>query len=598
MHRFIFTLITILYLSVQTVSAKEIELSTFETSPIGSYLTYFLEKSDQRLSLKDAQLEFDLGSTLTQSGQTISKGFNVETTWFKTSINNSNALSSHYRLSIESPWLDYIDVYFVNPNGEVEHIIGGDHLPISEQPIFSRFFATDMQFEQGVTDLYIRIQTEAIMPVPIKLSTLADAITNDGNDKFEYGFLYGILVALALYNLVLFFSIRKKIFGLYVLYISGFVLNSMSYTGWLFTFYTPHHGVHFQDYVDVSLMITYSIIGLHFGRRLLDTHLYAPNLNKAIANISNAIPFIILGLFVMDQLHLATIVAFLFNTSFAILTITLGILAVRAKASAANLYLISSVTAAICVSVSTAAVAGLLPYNSFTFKAIEVGMAFEGIILAVALATRFRDAQRDKERAEEHARKDELTDIFNRRGFKYATAQLFPRFRQTNENFALFLLDIDKFKLVNDKFGHATGDLVIIQVTRLIDKTIRTEDIVARWGGEEFIVLLAIKDETEALLLAENLRCEIENLETQYFDENVKVTASIGVSITNFTGNNQLRSDTEIFEKAISNADNALYQAKSNGRNTVCFFNAQNIEGITVADKKKKHTTSHSQVLT
>jgi diguanylate cyclase (GGDEF)-like protein len=581
----------IFYLCVQTVNAKEIDLATFETSPIGSYLTYFSEKDNQKLSLEDAQQYFASGPTSSQESQTISKAFNVDSTWFKTSINNSMSLSNQYRLSIEIPWLDYIDVYLVSPSGELKHIVGGDHLPISEQPVFNRFFAADMQFENGVTDLYIRIETTAIMPVPIKLSSVQDAIDDYGADKFEYGFLYGILVALALYNLVLFFSIRKKIFGLYVLYILGFVLNSMSYTGHFYTFYTSHHGVHFQDYMDVSLMITYSVIGLHFGRKLLDTHLYAPNLNKAIANISNAIPFIILFLFIMDQLHLATIVAFLFNTSFAILTILLGVFAVRAKASAANFYLISSVTAAICVSLSTAAVAGFLPYNSFTFKAIELGMAFEGIILAVALATRFRDAQRDKERAEEHARKDELTDIFNRRGFKYATSLLFPQFKQNNENFALFLLDIDKFKLVNDKFGHATGDLVIIQVTRLLDETMRPEDVIARWGGEEFIVLLPVKDEDEALQLAENLRIAIENLDTQYFDESVKITTSIGVSITSFNGPNQLRSDTEIFEKVISNADNALYQAKANGRNAVCMFNSEDINSNN-DEEQSVHNTS------
>lgn len=573
MHRLIFILFIISSTLLTTINAKEIDLVTFETSPIGKYLSYFPEHDNQSLSLEAAQKVFDSGQVYTQDGQTISRGIYVESTWFKATINNRASLSTKYRLTVETAWLDYIDVYLVNESGQVKHTTGGDYLPITEQPVFDRFFAMDIQFDQGSTDMYIRIATESVMPVPIKLSTVEDAVKNASSDKFQYGFLYGILVALALYNAVLFFSIRKKVFGLYVLYIMGFVVNSLSYTGYFYTFYTTHHGVHFQDYIDVSLMITYSIVGLHFGRALLDTYKYAPKLDKTIAVISNTIPFVVLGLFLIDQLHLATLVAFLFNTSFAILTITLGVIAVKAKVKVANLYLISSVTAAVCVSLSTAAVAGIFPYNSLTFKAIEVGMAFEGILLAIALATRFSDAQRDKEQAEDFARTDELSEIFNRRGFKHATTQMFTKLRQNNESFAFLLLDIDKFKRVNDNFGHATGDLVIMQVAQLIAKTIRKTDIVARWGGEEFIVLLPIKNEIEALRMAEDLRLAIEKLETRYFDENVKVTTSIGVCVTHFDDANLLRNDTVIFEKLISNTDHALYQAKSNGRNNVCIFN-------------------------
>ena len=573
MYRLISIVFIISLLSLQSINAKEIDLVTFETSPIGKYLSYFPESGDTPLTLTDAQNVFNSGQVFTQNRQTISRGVYVEPTWFKTTINNRASLSTQYRLTIETPWLDYIDVYLVNDSGPIQHIKGGDYLPISKQPIFDRFFAMDIQFEKGLTDIYIRIATESVMPVPIKLSTVEDAIHNASNDKFQYGFLYGILVALALYNAVLFFSIRKQIFGLYALYILGFVVNSLSYTGYFYTFYTTHHGVHFQDYMDVSLMITYSVIGLHFGRALLETSKYAPRLNKTIATVSNTIPFIILSLFLIDQLHFATLVAFLFNTSFAILTIILGVVAVKAKVKVAKIYLISSVTAAMCVSLSTAAVAGIFPYNSLTFKAIEVGMAFEGILLAVALASRFRDAQRDKEQAEDFARKDELTDIYNRRGFKYATTELFTKFRQNNECFGLLLLDIDKFKNVNDDFGHATGDLVIIQVANLIANTVRKIDIVARWGGEEFIVLLPLKNEIEALRLAEDIRSAIEKLDTRYFDESVKVTASIGVCITRFDDANLLRSDTVVFEKLISNADHALYQAKKNGRNNVYIYN-------------------------
>jgi diguanylate cyclase (GGDEF)-like protein len=585
MYRLPFILFIFSLFSLQHLHAKEIDLINFETSPIGKYLTYFPEANGMPLTLAAAKKTFDLGATFTQNGQTISRGIKVEPTWFKATIDNRAFLSTEYRLTVEAPWLDYIDVYLVNASGEVKHVSGGDHLPMQKQPILNRFFTMQMQFDEGTTELYIRIATDSVMAVPIKLSTVEDAINDDASDKFQYGFLYGILAALALYNLVLFFSIRKKVFGLYVLYILGFVFNSLSYTGYFHTFYTVHHGVYFQDYMDISLMISYTIIGLHFGRLLLDTHKYAPKLNQAITHLTYIIPFVILTLLLFNQLHYGYLVALIFNISFAVLTITLGVLAVKAKVGVANLYLISSVVAAVCVSVSTSAVAGLLPYNSFTFKAIEVGMAFEGILLAVALATRFRDAQRDKEQAEDFARTDELTSIFNRRGFKHSTTMSFSNFRNNNENFAFLLLDIDRFKRVNDDFGHATGDLVIIQIANLISKTIRKNDVVARWGGEEFIVLLPVKNEVEALRVAEDIRAAIEQVETRYFDERVKVTASIGVCVTKFDETNLHKGDTELFEKLISKADEALYQAKSNGRNNVCIYNNQTKVDYNFTDK-------------
>ena len=570
-------LFLLLLIPISSTKANEISLPEFQSGSIGKYSRYFSETSASPMDLQQVQQRFQSGPYEIQSGGSLSLGIGVNPVWLQVKVANTNNINDLYRLSVETPWLDYIDVYLVHQTGVVTHYIGGDHLPITEQPVFERFFAVDIGFEPGLTDIYIRVATASVMPIPIQLSQIDAAIERSATDKFQYGFLYGLLISLALYNLVLFFYIKQKEFGLYVLYIVGFVINSLSYTGYLYTYYTTHHGVFFQDYLDVLLMISYSVIGLHFGRTILETKSYAPKLNKFTVYLANSIPFLVVTAFVFGQVFLATLIAFIFNIGFVTLTITLGIWALKAKVNIAPLYLVSTVTAAICIAISTAAVAGLVPLNEFTFKAIESGMAFEGILLAVALAHKFKNAQRDKEKAEDFARTDELTGINNRRGFKSAISPLLSQLHSKSLPYTMLLIDLDKFKSVNDKYGHATGDLVLINTAKIIQKCVNNDHIIARWGGEEFTIFIPNISTEEALKTAEIVRIAIETSFTLYFEEKVKCTASIGVCTSSFERKYEQFNETELFESIISKADKALYEAKFSGRNNCQLYSVDSM---------------------
>ena len=164
----------------------------------------------------------------------------------------------------------------------------------------------------------------------------------------------------------------------------------------------------------------------------------------------------------------------------------------------------------------------------------------------------------DKKRIELLSITDPLTKLYNRHKFNDVFEKMILR-RHWDENhtFALIIADIDHFKKINDTYGHQCGDEVLMNVAHTISQTVRTGDIVARWGGEEFVCLLPDVDLEKAIFAAEKIRSAIEALA---MNEVGKVTASFGVGI-------YIPGDTK--ESLLYRADTALYRAKELGRNRV-----------------------------
>ncbi len=550
--------------------ASPISLPKFEQGMIGKQVTYFQEQ-DVKLSLDEAIERFQGQQVRISSNDSVSLGIGVKPVWLKFSIINNDLSDLSYRLAIETPWLDHIDTYLVQNGRLVRHVIGGDALPFEQRPMSYRFYAFEHNYPVGITDVYIRVESIGPMAIPIRLSTSEQAIALDLAAGYQYGVLYGIMLALALYNLVLYVFIRQKEYGLYALYLIGFVLNSLSYTGQIHAVFTPHFGPYFQDWVDIFLMITYSIAGLHFARLLLNTKAYAPNLDKLTIRVTQIIPIGMVVGFLFDQLVFSILLAFMLNCGFVTLFIAMGVYAHKAGKAFAVTFLVSSVTAAVCITISTLAVAGLLvPYNDYTFKAIEVGMAFEAILLAVILAQQFRMAKLDKLLAESYARCDTLTRLNNRFGFNAVVSPIWQNIVREKREAAVMIFDIDDFKSINDTYGHSAGDKALMQVAYCVESTKRSGDVSARWGGEEFIVFLPETTKAQALVQAERLRKALMNMVIDAGDGiTFQLSASFGIA-----GSEDGQFEEKLLAKVdiehlINQADNALYKAKNSGKNQV-----------------------------
>jgi len=158
---------------------------------------------------------------------------------------------------------------------------------------------------------------------------------------------------------------------------------------------------------------------------------------------------------------------------------------------------------------------------------------------------------------EERASKDPLTKLFNRSSFDNILSQEIRHSSTTNTPLSIIFLDIDFFKKVNDTFGHDIGDSVLIELSELLIKNTREQDFVARWGGEEFIIILQSTNANQAFKVAQKIRVAVES---NTFKGAGKVTISLGLS---------QYQDDESKKVLLKRLDKALYEAKANGRNQV-----------------------------
>ncbi len=182
------------------------------------------------------------------------------------------------------------------------------------------------------------------------------------------------------------------------------------------------------------------------------------------------------------------------------------------------------------------------------------------LIVAGSLAFLLMHKERADEETSHLATTDPLTGVFNRRTFIELAEQELARTRRAGTPLSLMMLDLDHFKRVNDTFGHLTGDQVLVSFTRLIKDCMRRGDLVVRYGGEEFCVLLPATTLSAATALAERIRAA--TTASDLTGKPFRVTVSIG--LTAYTG-----AANTTLEDLLARADQALYRAKDEGRNLV-----------------------------
>ncbi len=173
------------------------------------------------------------------------------------------------------------------------------------------------------------------------------------------------------------------------------------------------------------------------------------------------------------------------------------------------------------------------------------------------MASRHEHLKQETDRYKQLSTRDPLTGAYNRYGFEQRLTQLIHQ--REYQPISLILLDVDHFKKFNDTYGHDAGDKVLRQLVNLLDQHTRTQDVLCRWGGEEFLLLCPNTDAQSAAVLAEKIRLMISSAHIE-MDETVSLTASFGVC--------QIHSG-EPYVDAFIRTDRALYQAKDQGRNRV-----------------------------
>lgn len=197
------------------------------------------------------------------------------------------------------------------------------------------------------------------------------------------------------------------------------------------------------------------------------------------------------------------------------------------------------------------------PSSSWVFAYLLIGTAVSFGTIGILFG-------RFYERLKTATERDDLTGLFNQSAFLRTASILHQLAIRHGEPFSILMMDIDRFKEVNDKHNHLVGSYVIKQIARIVDRGVRRSDLTARFGGDEYIFCLPRTNLDGAHLIAERLRKEIEAETFIYGDHKIKVTVSIGVASCS-------QSNQEVpLSKLVEAADAYLYEAKGTGRNRVC----------------------------
>lgn len=188
------------------------------------------------------------------------------------------------------------------------------------------------------------------------------------------------------------------------------------------------------------------------------------------------------------------------------------------------------------------------------------GLALISVGYGYSAETTFAQLVETNRRVSSLAYKDPLTDLPNRRAIEDLLAQRWEEFRRSGNTFAVLLCNIDNFKHINDQYGRDFGDGVLVRIASVLVRGVRSQDVVSRWGGDEFLVMLPGQTHFTGQRVAERIRRRVEEIQLVMLGEPVPVTLSIGVAAVEHALDAR---------DIVSVADNGLYQAKNTGRNRV-----------------------------
>ncbi len=553
----------LLLISFSTSTAGGIvELSSLPNEPLGKHMM-IVEEESAELSKENARSLFENGAFAKVEMDIPCLGIDGVPVWLAISINNSSSESLVRRISIETSWLDTVDVYVLHNKSWEGAYHGGDRFSFDSRQIQHRYFQFDHAFQPGDYTVFIRIETPDPMVLPVYISSPDETYIRDIKHGYTYGAVYGMVLSLIIYNLFLFLSLKIRSYLLYAVYLGSFITMNIAYTGHGYQYFWSESLV-WQQWSNPVLMILFGTCGLLFALVFLDTRRWFPKLYNGILYGIVAVAVVLIGFILSGQQGMALYLSFTYIFIYSSLMFILAILSLWKGNTSARYFLIGVFAGTTGASITAMAVWGLIPNGFFSFHAIEIGMMIDATFLSLALSDFFRKNQEQRVLAEKMARIDPLTSLYNRRAFYELADPIWATASRQNRDVAVLIIDIDYFKNINDRYTHLVGDKVLTALSELLEKEKRTGDVLARWGGEEFIVFLAAANQNEASAMAERIRKEVESLQITVDGENISVTISIGI------GYNSGASGS--IDELIRIADEQLYRAKNSGRNQSCLL--------------------------
>ncbi len=574
----------------------------------------YLTEHAQYLADPDGVLTIaDLRSPPSATGQSLSfqrltaaalnPGLTTEAYWLRVRIPNPSERSLQWTLLTEAAYLDHVDAWLFDSDGSQRALEMSDRRPFAERPLDYRALGFNHATPaSGYTDLYLRVTHDRLDTMHLGFRIVPEAAFPGyvARDYFIYGTLYGALGVLALYALIVWQRARDPRFGYYAAYILGTACAWMAVNGHLHQFLLPgypelvNQGMH-------AVFLATVILALLFSRSFLRTAETLPRTDRVLV----AAVIVLAGGIALRLLGLWTLPLLLSHAALALLVLLalVGMAAWRRGISYARWFVAAWLIYGGMLLVNALHVTGVISWlhAGLLYPVAQSLNLLEIVMLAIAQAERYRVLQDEQAAAEQRYRElleshnedlerrvgerthelaaawaqaraesetDEETGLGNRRfllrAAESALAQAAGRAYQ-----ALVYFDLDDFKGVNDHYGHANGDAVLRSFARTLGAHVRDEDVTARFGGDEFVLLLTnLPSVAEARRVVGRICESFREQATEHQSQAITHTVSAGIAIRPPASAIGLRT-------LLARADLALYLAKERGGDRVIIENGQ-----------------------
>lgn len=536
------------------------QATTLLDGPLGRHAKVLDETRGTPLSLEQARERLAAGAFQPSDAEVPNVGNDAPPRWLVLAVHNPGATPLAYRLYVAEGWTDLVDAWLLPASGEPQHWAAGDQRSPSRDLRIGLGFAFDAQLPPGRSEIFVRADGVDSAALSLRLIPQERTAAIEGATQRWIGLVHGFLLALVSTYALLWLVLRDRNHLRYVAYVGAYLYMYFAYSGIGAQLAWPD-SPHVARYAILVGMTLFSSAGLTFARSFLDLATIAPTVDRVVL-WAVRLALAAMALCVITDFQLAAVhLAFAYITLLTFAIVALGLLGLRHRQPQAGMFLAATLLSMVGTLVTTLAVMGKLPMNVVIFRAIESGVMLEATIWALALGLRMRRQRDDGARALRLAQHDALTGLLNRRGFLDRALPAFDTAVRNTRPMAVVILDLDHFKPINDRHGHAGGDRVLVDVSQRLQKSCRAGDMLARWGGEEFVLLLPETGRDAARHFAERLR---EDMALTPVDvgkgQAVRVTASFGIA---------LRTETASLDEVLQAADAALYRAKGEGRDRV-----------------------------
>jgi diguanylate cyclase (GGDEF)-like protein len=417
--------------------------------------------------------------------------------------------------------------------------------------------------QAGSAPILLQFEPSRTMSAPVRfrLQSLSDYLHQDAQWLVFASACFAVMLAMVLMALCFALMLRDVTFAWYAGYIVCYMLIQGIQTGFL------SHPLEWQWLAGMATMAGTAAVALSvafaslFMMRFCELRRHAPLLQVPVMAV--AVGMILLVPMRCSHVPLLVEVTQILINPFlmigAVLLLFAAIAAAARGSRQAWFFLAGWTPLLILTAVTSAQVNGALPELDWLNDASLAGGAFEAVVLSLGLADRALSLRQDRDRVRRLADHDALTTVLNRRAWNALAGTVLasgpPR------PIAVLFLDLDHFKLLNDRQGHHSGDRALVAVAQALTAELRPADLLGRYGGEEFVALLDDTLPEQAMHVATRLCRRVHRLDIPLDDHPTLLTISIGIA---------MRRDGDDVESLLERADKAMYSAKLNGRNQVC----------------------------